>query len=226
MRREVSSASRCVKILQGLMGVAALALCACSGVKGAEDGFATETGGWDTGSVSDTGSDPEDSGEAVWWKLGAAISIWEGAVLPEESSLGLTLLLQDGSVLCEDTLAIRELTVEEDLPDATIYSWWRVEAESPQGSCAELRDPVPSPVLIGVGAMHPDIFATLDPEGLADGASSLNAAYASINGGEDVYVFGVAGTTAAYLGDAAPADSSLLADGVWIVRPVYPFAYE
>ncbi len=211
----------------GFVVLAGVLAPACSGVAldGGKGFGPAETGAMDSGSSLDTGDTPEDHVGPTWWKLGAAISIWEGALLPDESSLGLTLLAADGSILCEDTLTVRGITAQSSTPDPTIFTWWSVTHGLPQSACAEYTSPVPSPVFMGVGAMHVDIRANLEPADLADGAASLNAAYASLDGGDTVWVYGVAGTTAAYLGDAAPADSSELADGVWVIRAIYPFDY-
>ena len=78
---------------------------------------------------------------------------------------------------------------------------------------------------LGVGEMHPEVVAVLDSlDGLGDGAeSSLNGAYASFDGGDTLYVFGVAGSLAAYEGAGLSAEEAPLPDGTWIVRGLYAF---
>lgn len=202
----------------------ALVVGGCSGSQN-KGGFADSAGGaWDTGSVVDTGVDLEDSDDPVWWRLGAVISIWESEALPDESALGLALEKEDGTTLCEESLALSLLEAQPETPDPSILVWWEAAQSDPEGSCAEWPTPVPTPLLLGIGAMHPEILARLEPEGLEAGADSLNASYISLDRGETIFVYGVAGTTAAYLGDAEPALEAPLVDGVWIIRAIYPFA--
>lgn len=197
----------------------------CSGGYGKGEDALFESGWLDSGGVADTGTPPEDRLDPAWWELGGAITIEGGAPDAAYSTLALTLLGSDGLVLCEDSVAVSAIEDVARLPDLNVYTWWEVSHGDPQGPCAAWEAPVPSPLLLGVGALHADIRASLDPLDLAEVADNLNGAYASLDEGATVYVFGVAGTDAAYVGEAEAALEAPLADGVWLVRAVYPFSY-
>lgn len=200
-------------------------LAACSASKGAYWDGASDTGFADTGDDMETGDSPDDGLEPQLWRLSAAVSIHEGALLPEESSLAITLVAADESTLCEETVALESLEAEAESPDPAIYAWWRLEPADLQGACASWPSPLPERLLLGVGALGAELRAQLEPAGLTGLAESLNGAYASLDEGATIYVFGVAGTAPAYAGEVGAVVDAALGDGVWIVRPIYPFAY-
>lgn len=188
-----------------------------------------ESGVSDTANVdydtADTGFDDEDGVSPAWWQLGAAVSLISGLPDAASSRLSLSLIAEDGADLCEDTLAVTQIADVAEAPDPAVFSWWEVTASEPEGGCGPWRSPVPDPVYLGVGAMDPNIEANLSPAGLDDLDGNLNAAYASVDGGDTVYVFGVAGTEAAWLGVDDAATTGPLSDDTWIIKAIYPFPY-
>ena len=180
---------------------------------------------WTAEDTADTDADQEDAVEPVWWRLDAAVTVLAGAPEASTSRLSLTLISADGEALCEDTLGVTEILDVGTLPDAVIFAWWQVSAAEPGGDCAPWRSPVPDPLELGVGAMDPNIQANLSPAGLADLEDNLNASYASLDGGDTIYVFGVAGTDTAWLDVDEAADGGPVEDGTWIIKGIYPFSY-
>ena len=81
-------------------------------------------------------------------------------------------------------------------------------------------------MLLAIGLLHPEAAALVEGlEAAADGSSeTLNGAYLSFDGGETLYVLGVAGLPAAYAAEAGPDLEAPLDDGLWQVLPVYAFA--
>ena len=73
--------------------------------------------------------------------------------------------------------------------------------------------------------MDPNIQANLSPAGLGDLEDNLNASYASLDGGDTIYVFGVAGTDTAWLDVDEAAEGGPVEDGTWIIKGIYPFSY-
>lgn len=188
-----------------------------------------ESGNADTADVSydsaDTGSADEDSISPAWWQLGAAVSLLAGVPDAASSRLSLALFAEDGAALCEDTLAVTQIADAAESPDPVVFSWWEIVSSEAEGDCDPWRTPVPDPLYLGVGAMDPNIEANLSPAGLDDLDGNLNAAYASIDGGDTVYVYGVAGTEAAWLGVDDAATTGPLSDDTWIIKAIYPFPY-
>lgn len=209
--------------LFALVCLVAGAGCSSSKYAPADSGFADtaagEGEGEDTADLDDEGVSP------MWWKLGAAIGIYDGVADPASTHLALTLVAEDGTELCEDTLAVDAIEDVPLLPDSAIYAWWEIEPGDADGGCEHRSSPVPSPLYLGVGAMHPDIEANLDPAGLHGLEGYLNASYASLDDGDTIYVYGVAGSEQAWLGIDEAISAGPLADGTWIISPIYPFAY-
>ena len=129
-----------------------------------------------------------------------------------------------------------EITAAEgaEVPDALVLSWWAISLGEWTGGCVsgsddELVLPPPqlSELYLGIGNMHPDILSVLGTlDAASDGAElTLNGAYASLNGGADVYVYGVAGLNEGYQGVEGPALETPLEDGSWMLRAIYPFSF-
>jgi len=191
--------------------------------KGGADNF--DSAMFDTG-AADTGGTDGDSETPVWWRLGATLDLLDGAIQKRDSTLDISLSGADDVVICEESLPISRATSVVATPDAVVLAWWRIAAADPTGDCASWTSPLSTSVFLGIGDMHPDIEASLDPLDLAAVSDSLNGAYASLDGGDTVYVYGVAGTVDAYAGAVPAADALPLADGTWTVLAVYPFAYS
>lgn len=214
---------------RGFAGLARWALlyaAGCSGASGFSPESIDDSAASDTASTGgDTGDLPDDGLSPVWWKLGATLEVVDSAPVSDEGQLLLELLTEDQTSLCVDTMSVTRIQSHVEPPDPQVYTWWRISHDPPAGDCATADDPVPDGLLLGIGAMHPEILAGLDRMGLSEAADSLNAAYASLDGGETIYVFGVAGTQTTYEGDGTAAADAALTDGEWQIQALYAFSY-
>lgn len=182
----------------------------------------------DTG---DTEGDDHLDGEVAWWALGAGIQVTEGTIDLAATSLEIEARQDDGTPICAIESAPQSLTTMAEYPEGLgMVGWWLIQPGEWFGDCGsmEIESPVDRSFLLGVGAMHPEMVAVLGSvEAAADGSEeTLNGAYASFDGGATIYIFGVAGPAEAFAAEGAPAEALPLADGVWTVLPIYPFAYR
>lgn len=213
----------------------------CSiGAKSADEQASDAAGAFsDTaeGDATTGGSGGFDSGEpledAAWWRLGAAITLDE----PTDESGGLVTnavggvvtvesLDAGGVVRCEGQADITRFNLLS-APEPEVLVWWQVNLGAWTGTCADAGVQVPLTSLqLGVGALHPELLAVLGTvESAVDGSEeSLNGAYARVESGASVYVFGVAGTAEAYAGLGSTALEAPLAAGDWVIEPAYSFA--
>ena len=201
--------------------VSALAAGCSSYSKGTQTGGLGESGMADTGSADDTDFAPDDA-TPQWWELAGTVTILDGAADANTSSLAVTLLDPDQVSICSEQSLVRSIVDEASLPDAEIYTWWRVTVGRGDSACED--SPLPRELLLGFGAMHPDIAAALGPAGLDTVANSLNGAYVSFDD-DLIYAFGVAGPAEAFAGAADSAITVPLADGEWQIVPIFPFNY-
>ncbi|MFT4974213.1 MAG: hypothetical protein ACI8S6_000095 [Myxococcota bacterium] len=178
--------------------------------------------GTDDNSMSTDTADPDqDSGAALWWTLRAEIPIGDGLPQTKSASLTVTLLDADLAPVCEAAAPVLSIEPAE-APDPTIYAWWSLST-GPIKDCIYRAPELPDPLLLGVGAMHPELRAALSVSGEAD-PDALSGAYVSLDGLQTLLVFGAAGLPEAWEGDGAPADKTTpLADGSWSLRPVFTF---
>ncbi|MFT5686510.1 MAG: hypothetical protein ACI8RZ_007466 [Myxococcota bacterium] len=188
---------------------------------------ASDTGMADTTNESDTGSADTDTAifvEPMWWRLSASMTLYEGVPLPEKSSLLIELLDGEDESLCVQEVALEGVEKIEPTNDV-IVSWWQLTPTASDHLCGVYDFPLPGVIRIGIGEMHPDIFAAANSLSTIDAEAPLNAAYASISDDGQIYVYGVAGTPEAYegLGEVAVADP--LSDGLWQLKPVYRFSF-
>lgn len=210
-------------VFVALWGSGSLGGCAESSLDN-KGGTGFDSGFFDTGGY-DTGDGESDSATPVWWRLGATLLLEDGDIDDEESTLDLSLSAEDGVLICEEELPLVRSTFSSGTPDEVVLAWWRMTTSEPTGACAEWATPLPDTIYLGIGELHPDILASLDLLGLASVSDSLNGAYVSLDGGETVYVYGVAGSAAAFSGESPAADELPLFDATWTVLAVYPFAY-
>lgn len=202
----------------GAAGCSAESKTISQGVETASGDDTADDGSSDTGSL-------EDGEAAVWWELGAELVISGGLVDPNLSALSVRMLNANVEPLCDETLALLGVSEEPGTPSAEIFSWWQFTPAAPSEDCSDHDDAPPSELLLGVGELEADVRAMLGPAGLAGVADGLNGAYVSLDGGDTVYTFGVAGTDEAYAGAAGAATSAPLADGTWKVISLFAFDY-
>lgn len=197
-----------------------------AGADGTADAGA-DSGDSATGVGADSGA--EDAGgllPAVWWRLGASIEIVDGQVSEEQTTLLLESLDEDRQIRCTAEAPVERMTLLGP-PEPEIFVWWQVVPGAWSGDCVDLGEVVSvAGFQLGIGELHPELRAVIGSVEEAEPGSeeSLNGAFARIETGADVYVFGLAGVEAAYRGEGDPAVDAVLSDGTWLVQPVYSFS--
>lgn len=202
-------------------------LIGCGGAKSNEADTSTAQTEGDTASIgeSDTGGADTGTTESIaWWQLAAEVVIAEGTPQPEASQLTLTLLTDALKPLCAETFTLASLD-DQAVPHGDVYVWWQVVVGKGDGGCHASALPQ-ADLLLGIGAMHPDILPGLKSSGAAKDPSALSGAYASLDDGESLLVFGAAGLSVAWAEGGEPATEAPLADGTWRIEPVYTFEYS
>jgi hypothetical protein len=181
-----------------------------------------------------TGGDPNDgigenTAEPSSWELSGVLHVIQNGVLEgEDTSMEVRLLDADRNTLCSAEVVADTVTTlqTEQFPDDALLGWWRIYISAPEApSCFadEYDFPVPEALLLGVGDMDPEIRAVAGSDPSLSALDSLNAAYASLDRGDTLWVFGVAGTASAFAGEATSADEIPLPEGDWTIEPLYPF---
>jgi hypothetical protein len=182
----------------------------------------------------DAGADLEDGDDnlaevaPLAWELSGQLTLDSDVIVEGESKLEIQLIGEDLTVLCDDTVEVETATAMDasQYPESTLLGWWRIFVgdPTPNGCFTDLYEfPVPVPMLIGIGPMHPEIVAAVGAVPSLGDVDALNGVYTSMDGGETVWVFGVIGTQDAYDGFAGPEESAPLSDGAWTIEPVYSF---
>ena len=186
-------------------------------------GSSTDTGAFDS---AEADGDTGPGGDPKWWRLGATFTVAsDGAVALESMALALSVEDESELSLCDESVGVQALQAAEKTPDPMVYTWWEVSPDALIGDCSRL-DPLESTeLLLGVGELHPEILAGLGSLGLTEEADALNGAYVSLNGGQTVYVYGVAGPGEAFEGVGIAATSAPLDAGDWEIRSMYSFVY-
>jgi len=188
----------------------------------------------ESASANDAGEMTEDDGglpqaaQPVAWELNGEIVLDADVIEEDDSMLSVRMLSSDRSVLCEADVSVETATTMDPsrYPEETLVGWWRVFVDEPKaGGCfgEDYDFPVPVPMLLGIGPMHPEIVAAVGANADVDNIDGLNGAYASMDGGDTLWVFGVIGTDDAFLGQSGPEESAPLSDGVWNLEAVYSF---
>jgi len=207
--------------------VGLLLMTGCSASKsspGAFDSGESDGGG---GSATDGGSTDTDVRDmGVYWTLDADLVVVDGVVDPAASVLHLGRR-RNSSETCSDTVTPIAVVAQEELPHPSVLAWWELSWDPSTLLCfAKGEGGWNQPVLLGIGAMDPEIVAVLghvdevtDP--LA--ADSLNGAYATLPGDNRLFIYGAAGPLTAWHGEGDPADGAPLPDDTWLVRTAYSF---
>ncbi len=191
------------------------------------------------GSNADAGSDyvedvdDEGDGEDTpsSWELTGTLVVSDhvGNLSVDDSALNVRLLDGEQNVLCEDGVVLGTAVGRDQahFPDEALLSWWALHIDSPTSDSCFSQDyafPVPSVVMVGIGDMDPELRAVAGSSSDLTNIDALNGAYASIDGGETVWVFGVAGTTAGFAGEEdGPLEDWPVPEGSWDIEPLYPF---
>lgn len=183
------------------------------------DGTPEDPDAEDTFDTADSGL--ADSGQQLpsWWTLGASLSVVEGVPDPKASTLTLSVL-DDGLLpYCDATAAVASAAALAP-PHPDVYAWWTLTWE-PAVGCDEILFPLPENLLLGIGAMHPEVLARLTVSDVP-APTMLNGAYTSLDSLSTLLVYGAAGQPAAWKGKGGPVDLTL-PDGTWTIEPVFSF---
>lgn len=190
-----------------------------------------DTASFESGDASDTALDEAESVDTavivapMWWRLTASLVLVQGIPVPEKSSLTVELLGSKSESLCTQQRPL--LTTEEwAVAYDSVLAAWKLTPEPVELLCGLYDPPLDESIVLGFGEMHPDIQAAIGSIPELDGDAPLNAAYmVSIDKPDDLYVYGVAGTSLAYAGEGKVVSKLPLEDGAWQLEPVYRFSY-
>jgi len=205
----------------------ALAGCGAGDAKSFVDGSGSSNDA--AASAEDGGGGPsQDESEPSVWELGGVLHIESGLLAEDETLMQVRLLDEDREVLCSEDVVVDTATTWQtsQFPDESLLGWWRVEIAAPVSPSCFVDDydfPVPDVVFLGIGAMDPEVEAVAGSDPTLDVIDSLNAAYASLDQGGTVWVFGVVGTASAFAGDGDALTEGPVEDGDWTIEPLYPF---
>lgn len=217
----------CVRMPQplvaALMSVVLLGACKDS-ADGADIANAGET--WDdSGEESDGGKDLDS--QPTHWRLSATLVVSDGAVQADQSYLDVGIDDADATEMCFESASLSAVDDAAVQPPEFV-AWYEVSVDAWVSECEDTQAAVPagSSILLGLGELHPEALALLDTLDEADDSAdqSLNGAYASFDGGETAYIFGVGGTAEAFEGVGVAPTEGPLADGTWVILPLYSFS--
>ncbi len=177
--------------------------------------------GNDTARVMDTfdtgEEDPDSGGEPrspAWYVVRAELAVENGA--PSAQGAQVTLDVVDADLVrtdCIVELATDGIVAGDAATDDSVPLWWELPVVPATETCALL----PETLVIGLGAMVPDVRAQLGTVDHDDIAESLYAAFLLLDG--DAAAFGYAGTVTDLLGDDAATNPP--PDGLYQLAPLY-----
>ena len=196
-------------------------------------------GGFDEAAMSSAESDTafapdmgtEFSELPAYWKLSGTLLVNEGTIQTELSFLRVSIVGEEGGALCTDNVGISASNRQSEAPEAGVQAWWEVTRTDPgDSSClsVEYSLPLPKPVFLGLGAMHPDIEAVLagDSEQTQTEGSRLRSVYVAMSEEAAVWVFGYAETTSEEEIEIDPVTGGISVDGNWKFDALYSFPFN
>ncbi len=227
--------SRAARWASALGALAAASGCSEAGLAGAEQSPTNGFEGGDSG-LADGGGDGARGRRRrrqrgrpgacrVVAPCGHPSEVVEGRASPSGSSLQVVSLDANAVVRCTAAAPVERVTTLSP-PEPEILAWWQLIVGDWSGDCVDAGEAVPLEVIqLGVGSLHPEILAVLErvPGAAAGSDLSLSGAYARLETGGPVYVFGAAGLSGAYLGEGGTPTEAPLPDGSWRIEPVYAF---
>jgi hypothetical protein len=190
-------------------------LVACGGGgKGGDSGYSYTIADAAPDSDADTtaSTGPEDSGvedvvAPVWLSIGGFIQITYGEPDLATSAIELSGLDLDTTLLCTVESPPASFTPASPVPPGLV-TWWDVGVPVDPG-CG-----LPAVVRLGLGPYDP----LLDPAADAAGVAGTPYGLYTLSDADDLWVFGVAGTSANFDGVEAPVAAPPLPDGFYRVQ--------
>jgi hypothetical protein len=186
----------------------------------------------DTGSENDSGGDPTDSDEDTgdadqpdpsWWALSATILVEDTLPVQGDTTLVISLIDEDADIdspICQASYDGVELG-SQDLPDPLLFHWWQATLAEPTTDCStHLLTWIPSSIQLGIGALHPDVAALLEPAGLHEIEPYLYGAYLQASS-QTIWTYGVSATAAGFAGEQLPVAEAPVPDGTYSMVPIY-----
>jgi hypothetical protein len=180
---------------------------------------------FDMEAVDDTAppeADGPDSEEADLASLQGVLTVLDGNIIAEQSSLEITLFNGDFELCTADVfIQAAELSVVDD-PSVVASSWWTLSL-APGDTDAALNCDAPVPSTLGLGAApyDPQLASAADSAGFEDDGSTLYSALAQLGTGEAVYLYGVLGTDAQFDGMSADDPAAQVEDGTYTLSTLY-----
>ena len=160
-----------------------------------------------------------------WWSLQATVLVEETLPVPEDTTLTASLISDEAdptSPICTATFVPSSME-DQDPPDATIFHWWQVTLGEATGDCsAPQLGWFADSIEIGVGELHPDIAALLEPAGYEHLEGYLYGAYMRQSDDDDsVWTWGIAGSNASFDSDQESVGEAPLPNGTYQLVPFY-----
>jgi len=146
---------------------------------------------------SDTGW---DSGEvalpANWWSLEGGFTLASDGISASAAELTVTLFADNDKALkpiCSATYTDATLTAVNPTPDASIFHWFDLGADTyTENDCDLERLPdLKRSISFGVGALHSDIRAALGSTRFAGQEARLYGSYISVDASKTIWAYGV-----------------------------------
>ena len=184
---------------------------------------------------SDTAFAPDEGAEfsetPAYWKLSGTLLVNEGSIQTDLSFLRVTIVGDEGGDLCTDNVGISASSRQSESPEAGVQAWWEVTRTEPAAtSCLSMEYslPVPKPVFLGLGAMHPEIEAVLagEPDHTQSEGSRLRSVYLAMSEESTVWVFGYAETTSEEEIELDPVTGGSSVDGNWKFDALYSLPFN
>ena len=180
---------------------------------------------------SQTDSDGWDAPDPSWWVLEATVLMEEA--LPVAGDVQLTISLLDETAdpdlpLCSSSFEPQDIA-DQASPDPMIFHWWQLTLgqADPDSDCdAHFQDWLPDTLDLGVGELHPDIAALLEPAGYGSVQDYLYGAYVHHPSSKSIWAFGIAATPAGFASEVEPVDAAPVPAGTYLFTPIYLLPVE
>jgi len=190
---------------------------------GADDTSSAADSGWDP-TDSDDDTDDGDQTDPSWWSLNATILMEDGLSVQSDTTVVISLIddtADPASPICQASYEQVEFAVL-DSPDASIYHWWQAALSEPVTDCSAHRLTwIPADIELGIGALHPDIAALLEPAGHADIEPYLYGAYVRSGQEDTIWTYGISATAAGWDSEQLPVSEGPVPNGTYSLVPIY-----